>query len=155
MGCTKEVLPTQNARANFDYATSGEIQIEISAPVALAHATFELYTENPDSGGILITRAALDDQGHYTNSLELSLSISKIWLESRYIGLPGDLYVPILNGRAIFEVSGPTGPDKPLMGPIEFNALPNARNINTYFGYMGPYNSQGVPSYLTVSDNID
>jgi len=155
VGCTKDEITTNKNQVRFDYSTSGSVQIEVSAPTALAGASFDLYTANPDSGGQLLTRAALNSQGVYQNELMLSSDISRVWLESRYIGMPGDLFIPILNGRAYFEVSESTGPNKPFVGPIEFDPLPGARNSNTHFGYMGTFNSQGVPSYLTVSDNVD
>ena len=83
VACTKDEVTTNQNQVRFDYSTSGSVQIEVTAPAALAGASFDLYTADPDSGGKLLTRAALNGQGVYQNELILSSNISRVWLESR------------------------------------------------------------------------
>ncbi len=83
VACTKDEVTTNQNQVRFDYSTSGSVQIEVTAPTALAGASFDLYTADPDSGGKLLTRAALNGQGVYQNELILSSNISRVWLESR------------------------------------------------------------------------
>ena len=157
VGCRKNDATDNNdgGLANFNYETSKSTQIEIDAQEHLAGPSFELYTADPDSGGRLLTRGIPDANARYENELVLPTAVKSIFLKTRYIELPGDIEIPVKNGRAIVVLLPSAGPERPYMGGPEFHALPKAKSVNTVFGYMGTFNSNGVPDYLTVSDNID
>ncbi|QTN38375.1 LruC domain-containing protein [Cryomorphaceae bacterium] len=157
VGCKKNNNDDDNegGLAAFDYNTSTSTIVEIGAPDHLAGSSFGLYTANPDSGGRLLTRGVLDDNAQYSNELILPTASESVFLKTWYIGLPGDVEIPIVNGRASVELLPETGPDTPYMGDPQFIPIPRTKNSNTVIGYMGTYNQQGVPDYLTVADNVD
>lgn len=158
LGCNKQDPADVNSKpalATFNYNTAQVVQVDLSAPEHLAGSSFELYTADPDSGGQLLTRGVLDANAEYRNDLSIPTYLESIFLSTRYIGLPGDIEIPVQNGRAMYVLLPEAGPDRPYMGDPGFLPLPKMKSVNTVFGYMGTYSSNGVPDYLTVSDNID
>jgi len=158
-GCRKdnEDTPTISSpiAQTFDYQTSGAVSVTLQADARLRGASFHLYTADPEEGGALFAKGVLDGSGRFQSTYTLATAQQSVFLKSRYIGLPGDIEIPIQQGRATYDFSAAskrfTGKRSASGGTAPSPATIN----NVVFNYMGSYNNQGVPDYLTTPDNLD
>ena len=120
----------------------------------MAGASFELYTADPEEGGGLFGKGILDRSGHFEGDYMLAVSQLVVYLRSTYIGLPGDVQIPVQGQLAQLDFNNVS---------VKKSGNIKAKSLNTVFAdqsgnvykYMGTHNALGVPAYLTVADQID
>jgi LruC domain-containing protein len=163
LGCRKDVDEVSNTPniplAEFNYTTTGNVSVEIDATTSLSGATFELYTANPEDGGKLLSKGMIAENGKFRGSLMLSRAQKSVYLKSTYVGLPGEITIPINRDLAVLDystfsgqLSGKRGGNEGTVAntpaPVVVNGIP--------YAYMGSFNNAGYPSYLTpIADVVD
>lgn len=153
--CQKEptqTTETPSANSNFEFRTSNNVHISLSADAHLAGASFELYTSNPLDGGVLFGKGILDNQGQFEADYQLGIDLNTIFLKSTYIGLPGDIELSVQSDYASFNFNEPAPKRALRKNASNLVVTDNQGNI---YKHMGGFDANGVPDYLTVSDNID
>lgn len=155
VSCQKEQQNGQTPSNNqeFVYQTSDKVTLSLKAPVSLKGASFELYTKDPEEGGELFGKGVLDASGEYTASFSLPTSTQSVFLKSTYIGLPGNLDLAVTNGKANFnfDTEAKKTSKKSTTGILGQTEVVN----NVVYSYLGSFNSDGVPNYLTTPDVVD
>lgn len=142
---TKVVTPTA-----FNYETTKSRSISLTGGLNQAHATFKLYTANPNNGGKLIGSGKLNENGQFESTYILSTSLRSVFLKSTHIGLPGDIDIPVSNGAGYFDFTVKASAKRG-----GGNNAPQAFGANSsVYHYMGGYNSIGVPNYLEVPGDV-
>ncbi len=153
--CEKDyehVTVGSTAISRFNYETSVPVRVILSAGIHLKGAVFELYTEDPEQGGKLLAKGALNATASFEGTYRLSTSQKSIYLKSKYIGLPGDISMDINNGKVFYDFEKQSTASKKSSGKFKSNSIV----VNgTVYSYMGNYSSDGVPDYLTTSDMVD
>jgi len=146
-----DVNPSPNQR--FNYETSVPVKVVLSAGIHLKGAAFELYTDKPKDGGKLLAKGVLDATASFRADYRLSTSQKSVFLKSIYVGLPGDITIPIENNKAFYDFEK----DDNVSNKKSSGKLKGTTTTvnNTLYTYMGTYNAAGVPDYLTTADVID
>ncbi len=115
----------------------------------MADAVFEIYTNDPSQGGKKIGKAKLDDQGNFYGAYVIPHMFKTVHIKSLSLGMPS-MDVPVENGRisslmAHGSASGKSGQ----------TIFPGASSVaNAVYTYMGSYNTDVVPNYLTTPDVV-
>lgn len=152
--CQKEETGAINntpINTSFKYETRVKSGVTINAPKYLSNATFELYTTAPEKGGSLIAHGQLDANGKFRTDYTLPSSLKKLYLKSTYVGL-SDLEAEITNGQVNFDYISL----KKQSASRRSSATPSPIISNGItYEFMGGFNNQGVPNYLTIPDPID
>ncbi|QTN38376.1 LruC domain-containing protein [Cryomorphaceae bacterium] len=157
VGCKKD-LETQEvytpATGHFNYETSSSVEVNVDGPAHLAGAVFSLYTAHPDSGGHFLGNGSLNASGSFSETVILPTSAKTIYLETRTIGLPGQVTVDVFHDRADVDLRT-LGLSNRAMDAASLMAIPpQKKNGNTVYSYMGAYNYHGVPSYLLPQGDV-
>lgn len=158
--CRKDVNienPGTSSGEVFEYRTTGYALVEIKASAKLAGATFELYTADPEEGRKLLGKGMLNESGTYSGSYRLAHSQESIYLHSSFIGLPGEITIPVVNGMAIHDYLNPGGQNSGKRGADNVASKPGTFVFgNNVIDYLGSFTTAGLPSYLTtINDQVD
>jgi LruC domain-containing protein len=155
ISCQKEASTNSSTSipADFVFETSDEVTVTFKAPASLKGASFELYTKDPDEGGELFGKGALDASGSFQSKFALPTYTKSIYLKSTYIGLPGDIQLAITNGKTQFDFDTEAKKSVKKGG----TAIQGTAAVlgSVIYSYLGSYDNQGVPSYLTTPDVVD
>lgn len=153
VSCRKTTGPDQPAvtkmeslsvPANFSWSTSKAVKFSISAfdniGQPIEGAKFEVYTSDPDEGGLLITSGVTAQNGKYVVDYQVPAYYTTLYVATNYVGLVNKKEVTL--GANGFDVVFGGVPSPPLKDFAE----PKATNAT--YKFLGSFNSQGVPSYL-------
>ncbi len=137
--------------SDFDWKTSQDITIKIYAKdnqnKPISKAIVKAYTDFPTSGGHLMVKGATDENGYFEIKRPVSAAYDKIVLATEHIGLMDFVETPIINGVAEYSFGGQFTPSKS-------KGLLSTKSTNSIFGFLGTYNSQGVPDYLEPVNDV-
>lgn len=133
-----------NPAMNFNFETVKSGSIKLIAKPEYAGAILKLFTHDPDSGGRLLQTLSLDSQGKYISSITLPSSLPSVFLKSYFIGLPGDIEVPVINNAITYDFFDAS---KTTVTSLKNSPSPITHNGIVY-KFMGSFNSVGLPSYL-------
>lgn len=131
----------------FTWATNSDVLFSITAQDNLGNpiqgVRFNVYTAQPDSGGVYICGGFTDASGVWSDTHPLPTALTQITIANNYVGLIKDQQLPIV-GNTVTALFGGVAPvpvrTKSTRGVYESSLA------GVY--YMGTYNSQGVPDYL-------
>lgn len=142
-----------NIPESFDYSTTKDVQVSLTVPDNLTGAVFSLIAYRVNVDSLEMAKATFDDDGTFTSSYTVPSYSDSIMVRSEYLGLVDGITIAIENGKAQFDY-------RPLYeGSTKSVSLENAVMLKSAsadgYTYMGAYDSQGVPSYLTTPDNIE
>ncbi len=139
----------------FNYQTTKEVQVSITAPEFLQNAVFSLASFKTGSDSTIFAKGGFDENNKYEAIHSIGSYIDTIKLVSQYAGLITDLSIPIIGNEAIIDLNqyydGTFVAD-----PAEVEVAPVQEKIAARsFDYMGRYNYLGVPYYLDTNDQIE
>jgi len=142
--------------SEFEFKTSSEKSFVLKAfdnlDVPVPAMRFNIYTAHPDSGGVLVTSGATNNEGIFAGKIALPDYLDKIVVTTRFIGFPSETTVR-LEGNIFSASFG--GAQKSL----------NLKSMNGGFksslksmdgvplNFLGSYNSLGVPGYLEPNND--
>jgi LruC domain-containing protein len=136
---------------SFDYRTDKNVNIRIGvfdntdAPVK--DVRLDIYTAHPDSGGAIMLSGLTSVNGYFEAVHTIPAYYQKLYVGTRFIGLPNMQEVDVLNGNLDFKLGGTQ--KKSSGGAFR---MPKSTNANIV--YMGTFNSNGVPSYLEPVNDV-
>ncbi|MCD4773835.1 MAG: LruC domain-containing protein [Bacteroidales bacterium] len=137
---------------NFNYETSKDVSIQIYAKNnqdnPIPNVKFNLYTADPEEGGLFILSGVTNENGQYFINYEIPTYYNELVVTTNYIGLQNMAIIPVTDEGIIHTFGGSQNKS------LKSNDI--VENINFDFAYLGTYNSSGVPNYLEpVNDIID
>jgi len=146
-----------SVNSNFDYKTTSEVSFTFTAldnqNGPLKSIRFNIYTANPDSGGVFLSSGATNNYGNYSGTIVLPSYQNTIYISTDYIGLPSQTIISI-SGSSINHTFG----GKQVSTKISNNTIQpkSIKTVGAVINYLGSFNSNGVPSYLEIyNDYID
>ncbi|MEM8998917.1 MAG: LruC domain-containing protein [Bacteroidota bacterium] len=144
-----------NVSADFDYATSKQVDIILDVPDFLNGAVLGIYSKSGTLDSLAIGRASFDDNGHFEKSFTLTAQADSILLFSDYLGLTNEVRLPIIGQSATFDY-------RPLFERSETTDKHKILPKKTYapllsqvdYTYLDGFDGQGVPDNLVFPDVI-
>jgi len=164
--CQKE-LPDRNTgdiikfselmvSSDFGFKTSAERSFFLQAfdniDNPLTAVRFDIYSAHPDSGGVLIKSGITNSQGIFSGEIALPDFLDKIVVATRFLGLPAETTVS-LDGNLFSASFG--GVQKSLNVKSTRSGFKSTlkSTAGVPLGYLGTFNSMGVPDYLEPSND--
>lgn len=139
---------------NFNFATTNEVQINIRAKDAqgkpLSLSNLQIFDKDPEEGGVLLLKGGMDDTGSLKAFKAIPSHIQEVTILSNYLGILDKVSVPVSNNEIAYVFS----PVVINSGERLLSTQANARNAAGVYSFMGSFNSQGVPAYLSSPNEV-
>ncbi len=136
---------------NFNWSTSTETTFKVTTLSNMGNplqgVKVSLFTMDPLNGGKLVISGTTDNNGNYELDYEVPSYYDSIFVETDYVGIISPGMVSVTNGGFDIVLGGE-------QQPVPFKSASNVKNINTNYGYLGGYNSLGVPDYLEPVNDV-
>jgi LruC domain-containing protein len=150
----EETMDKPAVARSFEYKTSSNIRVDLQANPSLAGASFELYSDDPNSSGKLFAKGVLDASGSFSAQYKLGTSNSSVYFRSTFIGLYGDFHIPIENGKASYTFFQPVGATSASNKKANLTPVLSDSQGNLY-KLLASHTNLGVPTNLEVPNQID
>ena len=137
----------------FNYATTKDISVSLKVPEYLNGAVFSLVSYKAGTDSSKFARATFDKNGNFESVYTVSAFIDTILVNSEYLGLIDEIYIPIMGGVADFDYR-PLYDITNVSAVAEKSVMLKSATADGYT-YLGSFNSNGVPSYLVANDVIE
>lgn len=158
---TSGITPTTEAEAmglevsdQFSYQTTKQVKVNFTAPQMLKGSVFSLLAISEKNDTTSVAKGVFDSNGIFSREITVAANIDAFSIQSDYIGLPGDIEVPIVSGEATLDYATVMNRQKTVGGQrvqgAKVNAPQPAGVLNTR-----TFNASGVPSVLETRDVID
>ncbi|HAS39959.1 MAG TPA: hypothetical protein DCS93_05740 [Microscillaceae bacterium] len=137
---------------NFDYGNSQEVSLKVGTSALgnrLANVPLKIYDKNPEEGGQLMFSGQTNSAGTFTRNVVLPAHLKELYMVVQYIGLAREHVLPITNDAINYDITMKSG-----NGQRTTAGSQTKRTTNTYT-YLGTYDNNGVPNYLTTNDVFD
>ncbi|WP_299455403.1 LruC domain-containing protein [uncultured Microscilla sp.] len=138
---------------DFNYQSTQQVSIFIQALAfgkSLPKVPLKLYTQAPHNGGQLIVSGYTNTQGVFERKMSLPRYVEQLYLIVDHIGFVREHVLTVSNQAINYQVS-----IKPASNTKRQTiGKPQERTSDTYT-FLGAYDSQGVPDYLTTNDVFD
>ena len=137
----------------FNYETSKSVTVELIAKDnknnPIPKVRFDVYTDDPVTGGSLIFSGMTNTNGIFSREYEFPSYFEKLVVTTPFIGLPSMAEVEITNQRAAYTFGGENTSTKNLL-KSSFSQL----KASDDFTYLADYNSLGVPNNLEATNDV-
>ncbi|QHT65880.1 LruC domain-containing protein [Rhodocytophaga rosea] len=137
---------------HFNFSTTNEVDVAISAKDAqgkpIRMTNIQIFDKDPEEGGILLMKGGTDNTGKLSAFKAIPSYITEVTILGNYLGVPDKIIVPVSNQR-ISYIFTPV-----LLNSGERLATANARTTVGPYTFMGAYNKQGVPAYLSMPNDV-
>ncbi len=140
----------------FKFRTTKLVKLEIAALDNVGGAVpgirFDVYTSNPDKGGLLIMSGVTDKNGILATELKLPADADSLSVGTKSIGFLTLQEIPIEAGTAGCVFGG-----KLVNSGLKGQEVKTAMSLGkgtTVFQPLGPYTTLGVPTELVKPDDI-
>ena len=145
----------------FDYATtqpqSLTLQVQDAQDMPIDYAPIELYRAD----GTLMARGQTDAAGRWSIDYPVPTHAETLLARVLYPGIPEAYQLSVQGQGQTFVLGGQRPGQAPQVEVYDWQAEPQGAgkvgqttDLNSKFVYLGPYNSEGVPSYLTLSRDM-
>lgn len=152
-GSSNTNMDKLNIPANFNFSTSGEVKFDIgtfdNSDRAIKGVIISVHSYPDDK---LLFKGITSAAGLLSVSQKIPTYVKQVAIKPNYVGLPGNLVVDIANNKVQLTLGGknPTVSGhvvEPIVPTMTAN-LKTAAQDYPPIGYMGNWNSLGVPNYL-------
>lgn len=135
--------------SDFNYSTSKNVEITLTAPELFRGAVFNLYTFKNGIQELNFGKGTFSATGQFSGVYTVSSLIDTIRVVSGYLGLTDKVDILILHNKATFDY-------RPFYEGIKLATTPEVNIFNSSadspYAYLAAYNSNGVPSNLVSPD---
>lgn len=138
---------------DFAYTSTHRVALHINAIAfgkKLANVPLKIYNYSPERGGQLMFYGHTNAQGVFRRSLALPPYFKELYLEVNYLGITREHHLTIVDQKIDYSLNI----QATRSGKRQSTGNQTQRITSTYT-YLGTYNSQGIPDYLTVNDTFD
>ena len=136
---------------DFNWSTSSEASFQVRAldnsNQPIKGAKINVFTTDPLEGGKLIVSGATNENGIYHIDYEVPAYYQSLYVTTDFIGLPSPGVVELTDHGFSITLGGQQVNTK-------VKSIVNFKNLNTDFGYLGGFDSQGVPDYLEPQNDV-
>lgn len=139
--------------SDFSYSTQKNITVKLTVPDFLKSAVVSICTYQTVTDSAQFARATFNSDGYLESEYTIPSYIDSLVVVSEYLGLTKNVYIPIVNNTAEFNYTSLYEDDYSVSAFLYPEQLKSASADG--YTYMGNYNSNGVPEYLTDSDEIE
>ena len=145
---------TMNPPAGFTFETSRKVGIQIStydnADVPVPNIRVDVYTDFPENNGQVILSGVTGSNGIFSSDYKFPLLHEYLVVGTTAIGFVNFQKIKINSASLICKLGGKQSPSS------KNGEIGTFKSTNSVFFPMGTYNSSGVPTYLTpTNDPID
>ena len=126
IGCKKSTTPEEHIPTiedmqvpdGFTFNSTHEVSLEIKMPLSLnfdeLRSRFDVYTEDPANGGLLLTSGSFNFQGEYSGVIRVPTALTEVYVTS----IAGSITVPLNSdsfkeGGVIIDFGGDYGYNAP------------------------------------------
>lgn len=137
----------------FTFQTSKDLNISVvmldnnDGPVPGMRV--DIYTALPDSGGTRILSGITNSQGIFECDYKIAAYLTSLVVGTPAIGFVNMQSVEISNGQLHCILGG-----KQIRKSFKSSEYPLLKSSNSLYVPIGPYNSNGVPSYLEPTNDV-
>ncbi len=149
---------------DFDYATTSanDISLILRGPqdMPIPRAFFRLYEGDAEGPGSLIATGQTDENGSWSSTFQFAPHQAHLYVQVTYPGIPDAYHLSLDGPGRDFEIGGSTPGQTTGVEVYDFapgEGSGEAEKTSAFtdkFTYMGTYNSDGVPTYLTPSRDV-
>lgn len=142
----------------FDFATEKliDLQFQFNDDQGIPHknVVMSLWTALPENNGKKVLTFATDQRGSYSGKIRIPSHLQNIILITNYIGLPNFLELPV-NKNIRLDCNGSVTVQgyKTTHIPLPKNTDIPRISAGPSLGFLGTFNSQGVPNYLESTND--
>ncbi len=146
-----------NVNSDFDFATSKNMELRLTAPDFLKSAVFDVYVKYGHEDSLSVGTGRFNANGSFNKIITLSRRADSVLIFSKYAGLLSELRLPIENGQATFDYrplyqrNTTTGKRAKRLKIPKATSKSNAVTFN----YLDTYDANGVPDNMVTPDVIE
>lgn len=147
------ITPDLPISESFNFYTTSDVTISIFAKDAQGQAIklsgIQIFDKDPAEGGSLLLQGGMDNTGKLSAYKAIPAYLQEVVVVSNYVGMLDKVVVPVRSNTIQYTFT-----------PVASNsgsrlaATANARTSAGKFTYLGTYNNQGVPDYLTLPNDV-
>jgi len=134
---------------SFDYSTSKNVEITLTAPENLRGAVFQLQTVKKGQAELTFGKGAFGNTGSFKGLYVINSYIDTIRVLSNYLGLINQIDIPLVAKKAIFDY-------RPLYEDTKSAQITDQHYLKSAlagpFAYLASYDANGIPSNRTNRD---
>ena len=141
---------------DFNFATSKEISVNLTAPPFLANAVFNLANITFEGDTIQVLRGNLNAQASFSQQLTVSKFTDKLVLRSEYLGLPDDVEILVTGDEAnldfneFFSLNNDAGKQASSLS----RSVAKDPFTDGDFTFLDTYDNLGVPDNVASVETI-
>jgi LruC domain-containing protein len=136
---------------NFDWSTSDEVNFKVTVlgntGTPLSGVKVGVFTNDPVKNGSLIVSGVTDVNGEYSLDYKVPSYYDSIFVQTDYVGVISPGMISVGNNGFNIVLGG-------LQQPIPFKSNLKISNTAFGYGYLGGYNTLGVPDYLEPVNDV-
>jgi len=146
-------IEKMNVSSDFKFKTTQDVNINVStldntgAPVAGIQVN--VYTDLPDNGGKLMLSGVSDAKGVFSSDYKIPAGMDSLALGTTAIGFCNMQKAKVVSGSLKFTLGGKDENQGFKRGEGSF-----FKSTNSIFQPLGTYNSNGVPNYLAMPNDV-
>ena len=146
-------IPNLPISESFNFYTTSDVTISISAKDAQGQTIklsgIQIFDKDPAEGGSLLLQGGMDNTGKLSAYKAIPAYLQEVVVVSNYVGMLDKVVVPVRNNTIQYTFTPVTRNSGSRLA-----ATANARTSAGKFTYLGTYNNQGVPDYLTLPNDV-
>ncbi len=147
-------VKTMKVPAGFTFETTGTVGVKISTldntDNAVPNIRVNIYTDYPENNGQIVLSGVTDASGIFSTDHNFPLVYDSLVVGTTAIGFVNFQKVKVNSGSLVCKLGGKQAP------ALKDGEIGTYKSTNSLFKPMGTYNSDGVPTYLTpTNDPID
>jgi LruC domain-containing protein len=136
--------------ANFNYATSGEVEVTLTAPELFSGAVFQLFELNNGKSELLMANAAFETNGTFNGKYAINAGIDSIRVLSNYLGLINTVDLPITGKTVVFDYRPYYAEQK--SGKMNDIVSLKSASAESFTYLASKYDANGIPNNLAKAD---
>jgi len=146
-------IEDMNVSPDFKFKTTQEVGIKVytldntGAPVP--NMRVDIYTDIPENGGSLILSGMSDSQGLFSADYKIAAGTDSLAVGTSAIGFCNMQKVKVAGGNLNLTLGG-----KDASQGFKSGGESLFKSTNSVFHPLGTYNSNGVPNYLTMPNDV-
>lgn len=145
-------IETMKVPSGFKFTNVREVSVSVrtldNQDQPVPGVRIDIYTDYRENGGKLILSGMTDAAGQYSIDYKFPKVYDSVVVATRVLGFPNQQKVSVVNGTLDMILGGKQAP------ALKAGEKGFFKSTNAVFFPMGTYNSQGVPTYLTPTNDI-
>jgi LruC domain-containing protein len=143
--------------ATFNYELSRELTVNINVLTSndqpIPGVKVRIMTDTPENNGEVLYTSSTNSNGNINRTFKLLKTVQQVTVNTDFIGIPNNL-VATIQGNYLNLTIGSSNPQRTISTEPGIRKIVQGNNANKVGSipnkiYMGSWNAQGVPNYLS------